>query len=1439
MKTKVMYLVLMSAMAGLANGSMFSSGGELEVNAGRAKMQAAEVETLSEGVAAQTEDGVWTASSGNWDDAANWKDGVVAGNGGVACMQVDGPVTAFLRGDVALHGLFSVGQVGCNNSVRRDANNSTAVLRMTDNPFIMSAPVYTHYMRFSLLGTGLVASGDETPLTVQGGQFNLGEVGVGGYSFTGFPRVDLKDMYSITMLSVGGIADGDVRLLGTRLNFDYNHSELTTTNNLIGGKLIIGSGMNYSRMGYKGAIRYPAIVEREKNGVFSVMKSGGNSGYSLAAPVETYMNGRNRFPTWWLFADESENHFLTYNASEGFTNANFSAGIALSDAQPTDTVVLDSATALAGDATAAAVHVKSGDLDLAGHTLRLGNEDEPGLLILQNNNVNGANGSIVFEGADGIITANNPNSHVRAKITGASGVSVVAGVEMSTRNVYFDNPGNTFSGGLDLLIGTLCVTNAGSLGTGRVRVHGYPINFDYGRKNFYGGSATLNVGACAVTNSLVLAGMGAGGGASAEATEGHVLSSLYLNKGASVRGDITLENDTAIRSAANSGTVEISGAISGAHDLCLTPSLNSEIRISNELDDEVSVQINGFFTNRLGAVSLAGTGSLGVKDIRNNGTFAIETSRTFPNAIAGIGSYKQTNDIDVVFAKSVKLLGGALVGDGSVTLKAGENTLGSLAGSGDVHPEAGSTLTLGGAGDGHDAFYCGEISVANGGALTLVKNGGNTQIFSKPMSFDGEVVVNAGTLKLGGIGAAMPRTSVPAQVHVDASDAGNVQTNAVGLVHKWLNNGSADGDLIQGEDSMKPAYDAAAMNGRGGVVFNGSNNKVEPYVTNRLFLASGGENKRASFKHAFMSFSVRTQTMFGAPIGDLGKDAGVRLGYTDYLYNPNGGTFVIDRTFTRSSDAYLLNGVKTLNGECHRNYVLEQRMGSTLDWCVALGHYFEEGANRPRAFNGAIGEVALFAEPLNAQEEFTVRAYFNEKWGVGSIGNATDNILPPGSSLTVKSGATVDFAGVNQRLERLENYGVITNSSATPVVVTVGNAVLSGKIAGNVKVVVDGGRAVVKNWRNMVELPVDGGLAFHLDGADLSTLQRNDLGQVTNWLDRSGNDMNFKDDVDGLAHKGATLPPPVFDAALYGGRGGVKFTANRTDADGANRLTLGAGKHCELRTVFIVTQTDAWTYFGGLLGPRNGDDCLRLGSATDNYSWSPYGRFNANQFHVNGALGKSFTRGVPYVITAAVSADKVTDYEWSLGQYFKVEVANTSAANFATVGGLRGYCGSVAEVVAYNRDLSDGERVAVTEYLTAKWLDASANIGDEVFGDEAGIGLANGGTVDLGGIAQTVNGISGNGGTIANGNVTIGGVMEVAVDAGGDVMPYQLGGATLADGLKIVLTGDPSSSRVVIARGVARANVGTFVAPSRRWKVSLASNGDLVLLKGGTAIVIR
>ncbi len=167
---------------------------------------------------------------------------------------------------------------------------------------------------------------------------------------------------------------------------------------------------------------------------------------------------------------------------------------------------------------------------------------------------------------------------------------------------------------------------------------------------------------------------------------------------------------------------------------------------------------------------------------------------------------------------------------------------------------------------------------------------------------------------------------------------------------------------------------------------------------------------------------------------------------------------------------------------------------------------------------------------------------------------------------------------------------------------------------------------------------------------------------------------------------------------------------------------------------------------GGFWGKNGEDFGLRLGST----SWFFPG--NANDFHyvtggglvaINGVVSNSVTAvGQPHLVTS-VSGSRQT-FKPAIGDYW-------GSSSYPD----RYYRGEVAEILAYDRRLTDVERQTVEAALMSKWF--SAAIGS-VLPASATVSVAAGATLDLAGSAVTIASLSG-GGSVSNGALTVTGAV--------------------------------------------------------------------------------
>ncbi len=1420
-------------------------------------------------------DGTWTGAGGWWNDDTRWKDYQIAGGGidDIAYLHstyvgafTSSPGDLSVTNDVVLHGIEVTGVI---MPTLRLTQSSNGALRMRRNaagadPYIKISPAWMDNNAGGLhvLGDNLITGEGDSILTVQGGTVQFVDGSVSNYAMSGFARVDLKDFSRVAFGNTAGrgITDGDLRIVRTKFNFDNGKD---TPVSIAKGRMFLGPGISHCRMGRNYPVRFPSEIVREPRGflAFEFFSADQDPAYTLPNP-EQYLNEEGRFHTWIL----SSSFELCGYTEDGKIGAFSNYQTSFDAVTEKTSFKSSSAITLAQDRSAAVVHM-TGELTFPdGVTLTLGNDDEPGLLSL-GNSLRGSGGNLTFKGAEGVLMTRNDGQRIEPKLVGANSISVIAnsGSVGGRTKVYFDNPANTFSGGLDILFGTVVAGRDGVLGTGPVRVDGFPGSYAWGFDRVLGRGGSLSLTGVTLTNELSLAGTG-------PASSTGPLCALYLNERSRVEGPVTLANGAAIRT--DGSISEISGSIDGHEDLYLWPAAAGTLRLSGAVNNPRKLAITSPTNTvkrvaRMGTVSVAPTAALNVDVIRNDATLAFESARTYDGTLSGSGLFTVSEtDATTVFGKSIEQGGLYVKGRGVVRLQAATNTVGTLVGEATIDlASADAQLTIGSTEVGYDGYFTGSIQTPAGGKLKLVKTGDNTQILGGALSFDGDIVVEEGTLKLGGFADRLPRTAAAPVICVDAADPTTLTTNAEGRVSAWTGKGGLGADLLQTDESRQPVYDPSAMGGRGGVVFKNTDIYVTPMVINRLATSAAVDVKKV-----FMAYAINRATCYGTLIGGLDQDStGIRMGWTTEGSQTSYG---LEESYLHSrmwgGENTLLNGTAGERwGKCSEIQLVESMTTNRpFSYRVAVGQCFSD-EKKTRGIDGAIGEVLVYSA-LTPPEDYMVTLYMRNKWGFTNIVAASENVLPTGAALTVKEGAVLDLAGVNQTLGRLDNYGTITNSSARPVVITVDGGTLSGKIAGNItvvktgddelgvdiysdlagmdgKVVAESGKVQVRTWRNSRTLPVTEGLSFHLDAADLASMTINADREVTLWKDKSGNGVDFAEDRHAISET-YPLPPPKYDASLNNGRGAIVCCGNASTAN-ANRLSTG-DRTCAIRTVILFTMTDTADgvdsavystkyWFAGMFGRRNVDNGIRLNSYN---SFNPYGfASDTSRWYVNGLNATGFAPGENYILEMGLKDRYAGGYVhgWSLGQYMGTRNAAGELDKDGKPqnhGGLRGYNGNFTEVIAYDRYLTREERARINAYLREKWIEGDMT--DVSLAEQVKLELGADATLDLAGTAQTLNGLSGAGGTIVNGAVTIDGTLEVAFDEAGETVPHRFENATLADGLTIAFNGTPTGVHHLIATGVGSANVSTFVLPNTPWKVVL-SKGNLSLTKSGMMITIR
>ena len=320
-------------------------------------------------------------------------------------------------------------------------------------------------------------------------------------------------------------------------------------------------------------------------------------------------------------------------------------------------------------------------------------------------------------------------------------------------------------------------------------------------------------------------------------------------------------------------------------------------------------------------------------------------------------------------------------------------------------------------------------------------------------------------------------------------------------------------------------------------------------------------------------------------------------------------------------------------------------------------------------------------------------------------------------------------------------------------------------------------------------------LSWWLDASRPETVLRDAGGGVTNWLSL----------VNGVSFVPVNNSARPTLSTLENGMGVVNF---------------GADAHCGLATPTNVTQRTVFVVYRWA-GAVSGVEffCLfgRYGSDTGiRANANGYVERNISTSKFN-TLGYVYQDGVKKTSNymATTQGMSVLTLQKDI-EYYKGESAAyaTVPASFrAEVGGYnnnngRRWVGDIAEAIAFDRLLTEGERQTVENYLTEKWRGAAvyASVAhEETLSPLTDLTLEYGTVLDLAGADQTVASLSGCG-TVMNSSTNpatlrVTGACDFAGELSGRTRLVAAGGGAndfdvaVADGARLVLAG--GSARIV------------------------------------------
>jgi len=372
-------------------------------------------------------------------------------------------------------------------------------------------------------------------------------------------------------------------------------------------------------------------------------------------------------------------------------------------------------------------------------------------------------GSITL--GSGTLTAGNATSTTFSGVISGAGGFTKAGtgtIELSGANTY--------AGATLVSAGTLVASNASSLGTtaGATTV---------------ANNAALNVAGVSIGETLTLSGTGVGAtgalrGSGAAAVTGPVTlaanSSIGADAGATltVSGAIGQAGGNRTLTKVGAGTLVVSGANTYAGATTISAGTltaaggsaipnGSAVTIANAAGARLDLAASETIGNLSGGGATGGNITLNANTLTVNETGAT----TYAGVISGTGGLTKAGAAALTLSGANTYTGPTTISAGTLTLGANNvladttavtvaggatfsvntrtDTVGSLAGAGNITTAAGGVLTTGG--DGTSTTYSGVMS----GAGSLVKIGAGTQTLSGASTYTGTTAINGGALAIG------------------------------------------------------------------------------------------------------------------------------------------------------------------------------------------------------------------------------------------------------------------------------------------------------------------------------------------------------------------------------------------------------------------------------------------------------------------------------------------------------------------------------------------------------------------------------------------------------------------------------------------------------------------------------------------------------------------
>ena len=1301
-----------------------------------------------------------TYSENTWKTTQLWVHDTVAGDGGVATITATKFQNSTLNQNVnglTLSGIDFGSMAGTFSSA-----NSYDVTLVGANPFISSTAL-TEGATISLLLKG--------------------EDGSGTLHKTGAGRLTVATPVSgFASVSIDG---GTLATSGARLATDSTPvvlkggATLEPTADVALDALTVQDGVARAKVA-SGATLTAASLAFADGGALLLDGAGA---FKVTGQADAALSPRPVF----IASSSTDVAFAAESADGGFTRAaDGAAGL----------TTIDAATTISEATSATAVQVRSRAALTVDGTLAVGDGANPGRILFAKQSDGGADetvagaGEIAFGAQPGLVLRATPASGNTltwgVRTTGSAGVQFASaatnGQAATTAIAFPSGYAAAWTGGTRFTGVSATITNTTLAAAG-------DITFD--ADGSAAAALTLGVGTYASKFHLSDDAAGSLPTISAGVAQKAPGAPLTFADDVDVAGDVSLKllgNVVSTRKSvvwakpiSGSGSLKLEGT--DEQDIFSFGATNTYAGATTLAGSGVTIVTNGT-TLGAGPVAVGGTAWLYYNDV---------PGATLTNALSGAGK--------VALQNTSATLGGGEIGslrliDGSTAALAGDLAADEVLLNAGTTLQAASgatpTLTMDVAAGETRAIAGGAMGDGDG-RLSLVKTGAGELDVGGAHSYTGGTILDAGTLRLvGGV-----TNGADIAFWLDASKADTVTVAADGSVSAWKScggDGVSFGKHPWWNAGFPSAYDAEdrRINGLPTVTFSATGAKdgsgsAATHPTSRLVA-----NKKTTQRMVFMVCRPRipsSQPGNTGAWGACGRDMGQRLGSDNWSSDTAGASYINGKGCIRQNGSTSLTcktseskGVPQVMTFVHERDLRAGQYSSFSDFNVELGGYstWSDASIGYLSFNGDVAEVIAFNRTLSEAEIRAVENYLGQKW-LGTAFHAdgldgamrTANVLAPAGGLEIRAGATLDLNGVDQTVASLSGQGTIVNTGSRPARLTVtGSWSFRGTIGAGAtvrapggaegatadvfvekggKIEVSGGTLSVKAFN---PAPVTDGLTIWLDASKSETLALDANNAVTGWVSRLPATSRFQWNATTKIRDVNPPPPTNAPTAWLNAKPCVWVPA-----DGA---IWSDSKVCA-RTVFLVMQYKSGTWGMYCWGPFLDDRGIRL-AADKVYA---FGRFcllhSGESLWLNGTsyayedvgANIAFDTTKPFCFAGRMDDTRGTvgSSTWVLGKYLQ------SGASV-----------NVAEVLAYDRRLTDTEVAQVNDYLMRKWITSGTAWPAENTAPIAtggGVGAAGSGTLDLGGADVTVGSLTAAGGTISNvGTLTLDGELYVPVTDG-------------------------------------------------------------------------